>query len=489
MEYLTKNKKILKFFKVSERRAFRKVVLLSDKEGKTREVAIADYWTQTVLKPLHIYLANILKNIKADCTHNQSKLVMSLKAKPGSSYHSIDLSSATDRFPIEIQKVLIRTLANRSYAESWYNLMVNYPFDSCKGELIYRTGNPMGVYSSFTAFALSHHFFVWLACHRSNIKYKNCPYMLLGDDIVIADDKVAGEYKQLLVEWDIPFSPDKTYTSLYGFEFAKQIRYKEINISPLSLSSFYNNRNNYTLCISFLVEEIKNKSWNVESGVWIKAYLRGIQKFSARRYKKVLPSINLSLSILEFLQGRRIDIGPEFTQIVSLYYTSPVLSNPLHTLVLFNEVIRSMLKKEQQTRMKSSSNIFNISKNRSNKNNLKIFSLMKIIGMDRGLETNKCFQALPFISYYNEDVISPIIRSLNEEKVEPNLLDRFNPQLMRSIYSVDTRPINLSDYYARGREVLYRTSWSIAESLKEECSEADKIKLFGKSNHFKLVPV
>jgi hypothetical protein len=307
--------------------------------------------------------------------------------------------------------------------------------------------------------------------------------MLLGDDIVIANDKVAEAYKALLIEWDIPYSPDKTYTSSVGFEFAKQIRYNGINISPLSLSSFYNNRNNYTLCVSFLVEELKNKAWNVDSGVWIGTYLRSIQKFSARRYKKVKPSINLSLAILEFLQGRRIDIGPEFSQIVRKFYSSPVLDNPSHTLVLFNEVLRSMFKKEQQTRMKSSQNIF------QKKGNLRIFTLLKIIGMDAGLETNYCYRALPFISYYNEDVISPIIRSIHEEKVKLSILDRFNPELMRSIYSVDTRPVNLSDYYARGRDVLYRTSWSIAGTLEKEASEADKIILFGKPNRFKLVPV
>jgi hypothetical protein len=206
--------------------------------------------------------------------------------------------------------------------------MVGYSFESPKGEINYLTGNPMGFYSSFTSFALAHHFFVWLACRRSKINFRKCPYMLLGDDIVIGNDKVAREYKQLLKEWDIPFSPDKTYTSAFGFEFAKQIRFKGINISPLSLSSFYNNRNNYTLCISFLMEELKNKEWNIDSGIWIESYLRRIMKFSSKRFKKVKPFIDLAASILDYLQGRCISLGPQLVGIVNQYYTSPMLSNP-----------------------------------------------------------------------------------------------------------------------------------------------------------------
>lgn len=49
----------------------RKLVYFPDKEGKTRTVAILDYFSQTVLKPLHSYLFNILKGIKQDRTFSQ----------------------------------------------------------------------------------------------------------------------------------------------------------------------------------------------------------------------------------------------------------------------------------------------------------------------------------------------------------------------------------------------------------------------------------
>jgi len=42
---------------------FRKLSHFPDKEGKTRTIAIFDYWSQTVLRPLHNHLNDVLKGI------------------------------------------------------------------------------------------------------------------------------------------------------------------------------------------------------------------------------------------------------------------------------------------------------------------------------------------------------------------------------------------------------------------------------------------
>jgi hypothetical protein len=49
----------------------RKLSDFSDIEGKTREIAILDFWSQSVLFPLHLYIYKMLKRIKGDCTFNQ----------------------------------------------------------------------------------------------------------------------------------------------------------------------------------------------------------------------------------------------------------------------------------------------------------------------------------------------------------------------------------------------------------------------------------
>jgi hypothetical protein len=47
--------------------------------------------------------------------------------------------------------------------------MVETPFDYKGRKVIYGTGNPMGLYSSFNSSALAHHFIVYLACKKVNL--------------------------------------------------------------------------------------------------------------------------------------------------------------------------------------------------------------------------------------------------------------------------------------------------------------------------------
>lgn len=75
-----------------------KLAYFSDKEGKTRLVAMCDYWSQTVLKPYHQKLMSLLGTLKTDCTFDHNRAVNYLLNLPGP-YHSLDLSNATDRMP------------------------------------------------------------------------------------------------------------------------------------------------------------------------------------------------------------------------------------------------------------------------------------------------------------------------------------------------------------------------------------------------------
>lgn len=45
-----------------------------------------------------------------DKTFNQTEMLLNFSPDEGSSYHSIDLKSATDRFPIELQVKLLSFL-------------------------------------------------------------------------------------------------------------------------------------------------------------------------------------------------------------------------------------------------------------------------------------------------------------------------------------------------------------------------------------------
>jgi hypothetical protein len=95
----------------------RKLTGIKDKEGKTRVVAIMDYFTQAALLPLHNYLSKQLERIDQDCTHNQTKQIGKIRPDIGSSYHSIDLTAATDRFPILVQHRILEVWFGKSFAD------------------------------------------------------------------------------------------------------------------------------------------------------------------------------------------------------------------------------------------------------------------------------------------------------------------------------------------------------------------------------------
>lgn len=62
-------------------------------------VAVLDYFSQTVLRPVHNFLAEVLKAIPQDMTFNQGGFVERVRDWGPVTYWSIDLTKATDRFP------------------------------------------------------------------------------------------------------------------------------------------------------------------------------------------------------------------------------------------------------------------------------------------------------------------------------------------------------------------------------------------------------
>lgn len=175
----------------SNKKDFRKLSYFADSEGKTRIVAIGDYWSQLSLIPLHELLYSILDLIPQDQTFTQGKDTLpSFKFSPDVTYFCYDLVSFTDRFPIILVKELLKELMGPVRAEAWYDIMVGYPF-SYKGpkgdstSIRYEVGNPMGLYTSWASTTLSHHFIIYEACLNLGIPFRTAKYILLGDDIVL----------------------------------------------------------------------------------------------------------------------------------------------------------------------------------------------------------------------------------------------------------------------------------------------------------------
>jgi len=247
------------------KKCFRKITAIPDSEGKTRLIAIGDYFSQTCLKPLHKYLNKVLASIPQDQTFNQGHGLVNLPFSSERTYYSFDLSAFTDRFPCKILYGLLFFAYGKTKALAWYDIIVGYDFEykGPKGllnNIRYNVGNPMGFYTSWPLSTLCHHFIVYCCCQEVGISWKYAKYKLLGDDIIIYDDNLAMKYQELisLIGVDIQFQ--KSHIGKDLFEFAKRIFTPYGEISPFSIKAGLSESKSYIGFIE-LLDQQRLKGW------------------------------------------------------------------------------------------------------------------------------------------------------------------------------------------------------------------------------------
>jgi hypothetical protein len=142
----------------------------------------------------------------------------------------MDLSAATDRFPITVQRRLLeRMFQDPLFAQSWENLLVrgnyalpgDYLDENGSNSVRYSVGRPMGAYSSWAAFALCHHLVVHYSAYLEGIE-NFTQYIVLGDDIVLKHDAVAKRYAKVMKKLGVELSMAKTHVSKDTYEFARR---------------------------------------------------------------------------------------------------------------------------------------------------------------------------------------------------------------------------------------------------------------------------
>lgn len=231
----------------SDKFLFGKLSIIPDKEGKTRVIALLNYWAQCLLKPIHDQCSDILKVIPYDCTHNQGNFKNLLELKSDQKWHSIDLKDATDRFPRKIQEAVIKSLFGPKVAKAWTWVMTqSFTLGWNKSKTVkYSVGQPMGAYSSFPVFALTHGLIVSYLAENLDIS-SDC-FRILGDDILIRDDKLAEKYIKVLKAMGVPYSKTKTMQSVHTFEFAKRWFHHGVEISPFPVSALHESITSFSM--------------------------------------------------------------------------------------------------------------------------------------------------------------------------------------------------------------------------------------------------
>lgn len=234
--------------------------------GKVRVFAATDWWSQCLLLPLHDSIFDLLRTIPQDGTFDQTKPVKDLlnRKRRGDLIYSFDLSSATDRLPIDFQvEVLSTFLDSKVLAKYWASLLVSRPWYFGSKPLYYAIGQPMGAYSSWAMLALSHHVMVQWSARSVGWKGWFPDYAILGDDIVIADDRVAGAYLKACNILGVEVNLSKSLVSSNGVcEFAKKLISSDVEYTPVGTGVLIAVWRDLAILPALMVD-LRNKSYSI----------------------------------------------------------------------------------------------------------------------------------------------------------------------------------------------------------------------------------
>jgi hypothetical protein len=195
-----------------------KLSTVHDVAGKTRVIAITNWWIQIALYPVHKGVFDFLKGLETDGTFNQHAPIWRMMDDVYSDkFYSFDLSAATDRLPIDLQEQVLSSFLGDKVSSSWRKL-ISLPFDYKGVTINYAVGQPMGAYSSWAVMALTHHMIV-----QASTATPHKGYAILGDDVVINGTAVAETYKTIMKGLGVEISIQKTLISDRYIEFAKKI--------------------------------------------------------------------------------------------------------------------------------------------------------------------------------------------------------------------------------------------------------------------------
>jgi hypothetical protein len=197
--------------------------------GKARFFASPRLIIQAALSGLYQDIAEILRDLDNDCSRDQLKLVPTvvrvLAAKQRA--FSIDLSSATDTFPRELQWYCLRALGVRSDAIALLEHCASTPWEldgvissfSGKSTISWDVGQPLGLKPSFVIFSLTMHALLYGIAFENGYSGRGAYYQL-GDDHIGFIPRVEYKFIELLNKLGVEVSQQKSVISNRVAEFA-----------------------------------------------------------------------------------------------------------------------------------------------------------------------------------------------------------------------------------------------------------------------------
>jgi len=223
-----------------------KISFLQEGSAKARVVCTPSAWIQAGFRPLADFLDIGTRILEAQQFGNPSLLGLSCRFDQNSggyllsqwlgeglSMYSFDLSSATDRFPLQLQTSFLDGIGLAEWGKALEELsrgkfeMREYPSPSRndsrkeraqKASLVkahlpefwtYTVGQPMGLCCSMSLFHLTHYFL--LQCEASRLNLKEKSFAVLGDDVIIGNKLLAESYRGILNRLGVDIPEGKSF--------------------------------------------------------------------------------------------------------------------------------------------------------------------------------------------------------------------------------------------------------------------------------------
>lgn len=231
---------------------------------KSRVIAVADYQTQYMLQPIHDWIFKVLSRLASDYTfdHDRGFRRLSEFTRTSSFVACFDLSNATDAFPVSFTELVLKHLlpGGQTVAPLWRAVMTILPF---KGKW-YKRGQPMGLLSSWAAFAISHHYVVWISAFlagrpvfRQVMRNPDNFYGIVGDDVFITHAAVAHYYSLIMNALGVKINLTKSLVVTSDkrvSEFVKRNSFNGEEISAISPTLIIKSFGDYALARELILK-------------------------------------------------------------------------------------------------------------------------------------------------------------------------------------------------------------------------------------------
>jgi hypothetical protein len=188
---------------------------------KLRAIASPYRIHQLALRPIGSAIYDVVRKLEWDCTFDQSKAIpwIQKSLSDGKTVHSIDLTGATDYFPLEIQLETLKAIFGDLLDIKLIKDISRLRWKSEMGDIQWKRGQPLGLYPSFGMFTLTHGLILSFLLGKD----WNQEFFLVGDDVVILDDELNKKYIEFLNHIKCPYSSEKSLSSNLLAEFAGKV--------------------------------------------------------------------------------------------------------------------------------------------------------------------------------------------------------------------------------------------------------------------------